>query len=218
MKPVWIVLISVLASGGLVGGGTYYLANAKAIKDKNALSAQIQEKEAKEKSLQYSNNDLTSKLAAAEAAVVAKSQSPAQSLTHTNELGKFSFDLPEGYIVSKSGNCEGMCGETLTISKLNSGLSYSDMAITIRTVDYTKPISLESWNTDSQYSPIGELGDLKVGGITAKKYNNGGLFDVEEIRFTRGNFTYEIIKEGRVDGASQKAAYDKILSTFKFTS
>lgn len=41
MKTLWIVLISFVATAVIVGGGTYYIVNAKATKDKDALQSQI---------------------------------------------------------------------------------------------------------------------------------------------------------------------------------
>jgi uncharacterized protein YxeA len=41
MKTIWTILITVLVTGGFVGGGTYYFANAKGTNDKNKLQAQI---------------------------------------------------------------------------------------------------------------------------------------------------------------------------------
>jgi hypothetical protein len=41
MKSIWVILITVIATAGLVGGGTYYFLNKKATDDKNALQAQI---------------------------------------------------------------------------------------------------------------------------------------------------------------------------------
>lgn len=41
MKTIWIVLLTVIISGGVIGGGTYYLVNAKETKDKDSLQAQI---------------------------------------------------------------------------------------------------------------------------------------------------------------------------------
>lgn len=41
MKTIWIVLISFVLTAVIAGGGTYYFANAKAVKDKDNLQAQI---------------------------------------------------------------------------------------------------------------------------------------------------------------------------------
>ena len=41
VKTIWIILISVVVFGGLIGGGTYYLVNTKVTKDKIDLQAQI---------------------------------------------------------------------------------------------------------------------------------------------------------------------------------
>lgn len=41
MKAIWIVVISVVATVVIAGGGTYYLVNAKATKDKDNLQSQI---------------------------------------------------------------------------------------------------------------------------------------------------------------------------------
>jgi len=41
MKTIWIVLISVVVTAGVIGGGTYYYFDNKATKDKNNLQAQI---------------------------------------------------------------------------------------------------------------------------------------------------------------------------------
>lgn len=41
MKPIWVVLITVLATAVLIGGGTYYVLNQKLEKDKTSLQKQI---------------------------------------------------------------------------------------------------------------------------------------------------------------------------------
>ncbi|MCX6812607.1 MAG: hypothetical protein NTW79_03225 [Candidatus Berkelbacteria bacterium] len=41
MKPVWIIVISVVITAGIIGGGTYYFLNKKTINDKDALQSQI---------------------------------------------------------------------------------------------------------------------------------------------------------------------------------
>jgi hypothetical protein len=43
MKPIWVVLITVVATAGLIGGGTYYYFNNKNDKDISALQKQLDE-------------------------------------------------------------------------------------------------------------------------------------------------------------------------------
>jgi len=47
MKPIWTILITVVATAAVVGGGTYYLINKSADKDKSDLQAQIDDLNAK---------------------------------------------------------------------------------------------------------------------------------------------------------------------------
>ena len=139
-------------------------------------------------------------------------------LTYTSLLGNFSFQVPDGYIISKSGGCEGLCSNLLTVSKQEKGVSYLDTAITIRVTDYQKSITLEDWNKSDAYAPVKELSPVKIGGVDAKNYENGGLFGVLDYRFVRGNFTYLISIEDRVgDSIPQTVIVNKIISTFQFT-
>lgn len=47
MKPIWTILITAVATAAIAGGGTYYLANKSADKDKSDLQAQIDDLSAK---------------------------------------------------------------------------------------------------------------------------------------------------------------------------
>lgn len=60
MKTIWVVVITVVITGVLVGGGTYYFLNKQATDDKNALQAQITELGAQVAAAEQSLADLQS--------------------------------------------------------------------------------------------------------------------------------------------------------------
>lgn len=212
MKPIWTILITVVATAVIVGGGTYYMVNAKAIKDKDNLQAQIT-------TLNTKVADTEKSLADAQALSTAQSTASATKLTtYTNILGNFSFDVPEDYIVFRTGGCEGRCTDKLTVAQKKDDVSYSDTFVTVEVTNYEKSQTLDEWNNSTKYSPNSNLGIIKIGGVNANKYDNTGLFGITDWRFTKGNFTYIIsISDQFSDKNVQNTIANKIIDTFKFT-
>jgi len=60
MKPIWIVLISVIVSGALVGGSAYYIEKTKANAQKDDLNSQITTLQKQVKDLQTKSTASTS--------------------------------------------------------------------------------------------------------------------------------------------------------------
>jgi hypothetical protein len=135
--------------------------------------------------------------------------------TYTNKLGNFSFQTPENYIVLRGGNCEGLCSDILTIGKLKNDIAYEKSGVTIQVWEH-ETLTLEQWNKEMNYNPLKESGTIEIGGTTATKYDNSGLFEVTDYRFVKGNFLYNISMEN--SNQEKKDLVDKIINTFQFTS
>jgi hypothetical protein len=78
MKRIWIIIITIVATAGLVGGGTYFYLNEKADSDNKALQAQI--------------DDLNAKITTADH--VAQNDETTMWKTYTNNKYGFSFKYP----------------------------------------------------------------------------------------------------------------------------
>ena len=138
----------------------------------------------------------------------------------TNTFGHFTFELPSNnYVTYLTSSCEGLCGNVLTVAKKQSTTVYTDLAITLSVLDYGKAQTIAEWNTAAPYTEQ-STGTKTIGGVTANKYLELGLFNSDSYRFVRGNFTYYLKIDDRAgsDKADQKTATDLILSSFKFTN
>jgi len=212
------IVISAVLAAVVFGGGIYAYQSNKAKKDQEALKSQITALETDKTALEKQVADSTSSTTITQSNNSATTPTPAKLTTYTNSLGNFSFDVPDGYIVFRTGGCEGLCTDKLTVAQKKDDLSYLDTFVTVEVTDYGKSQTLEEWNTSTKYSPNKELGTVKIADINAKKYDNGGLFGVTDWRFTKGNFTYIIsISEQFSDKNVQNTIANKIVDTLKFT-
>jgi len=96
MKPIWIMLITIILTGAVIGGGVYYWQNKKITNVKNDLNSQIT-------TLQKQVTDLK------EASGVAATSTPTTNTvdetanwkTYTNEAYGFSFKYPSDWSILK---------------------------------------------------------------------------------------------------------------------
>jgi hypothetical protein len=106
MKTIWIILISFVVTASIVGGGTYYLVNAQANKDKDALQVQITDLNKKiintEKSLAEVQTATTATQNTTTSTVITPvaSVSTAGWKTFTNKTYAFSFEYPAADVVN----------------------------------------------------------------------------------------------------------------------
>ncbi|MCX6812602.1 MAG: PsbP-related protein [Candidatus Berkelbacteria bacterium] len=100
MKPVWMIVISVVITAGVIGGGTYYLVNSKATKDKDNLQSQITDLNKKvadaEQSLAtaQSATATTTPTTTPTTSTATTTDPTAEWKTYTNATYKFSVKYP----------------------------------------------------------------------------------------------------------------------------
>jgi hypothetical protein len=138
----------------------------------------------------------------------------------TNSFGHFTFELPSSnYVTYLTTNCEGLCVNNLTIAKKQNATVYKELSITLSVIDYGKAQTVTEWNSAVSYDEKA-AGTVSIGGVTANKYLELGLFSSDSYRFVRGNFAYYLKVDDRAgsDKADQKTVADLILSSFKFTN
>lgn len=100
MKTIWVVLITLVATAVIVGGGSYYFLNKKATNDKNSLQSQI--------------DDLNAKLATAEKSL-ADSQVSSVATT-TPSVGSAATGSSNASVSSADASCD----STLVLSNLKN--------------------------------------------------------------------------------------------------
>ncbi len=130
MKRFWIILISFVLTAVIVGGGTYYLTNAKATKDKDALQTQI--------------NDLNTKVADAEKTLAdaeikaefAKQYAGWQTFT-SKDYG-VSFQYPKSWPVARAELVAKDDPIPVASQYINLGTNVTDANFVMRSVELTK--------------------------------------------------------------------------------
>lgn len=104
MKTVWIVLISFVVTALIVGGCTYYLVNAKATKDKDALQAQITTLNTKvadtEKSLADAQAATTTQ--ATQSTTTTATSETVNWKTYTNNIYGLTFKYPTEWTLDRN--------------------------------------------------------------------------------------------------------------------
>lgn len=115
MKPFWVVLLTFIITGSLVGGGTYYYLSNQAEKEKVDLTKKISDMEADQTALQLQLEDFQREQAITEPASVDKT---ADWETYTDSANKFSFKYPKDFNLM---NERGTYSETKPNVRLDSG-------------------------------------------------------------------------------------------------
>jgi len=205
-KRLGITLTIMLLTALAVGGTMWYLMDQNAKSERTANEQQVAELQKQKDTLKQEAEDK----------VTANKEVVETTSTYSDKTGKYSVNIPSGYIVSTTGGCEGLCASSATLNKRVSDAQYDALRFTITATDQKKPISLSTWNKETEYTktPAEENGTIKIGGITATKYSNPGFFGTDrDYRFIKGNITYYI----QVDESIDKAVETAILSSFKFT-
>ncbi|MFA7253331.1 MAG: PsbP-related protein [Patescibacteria group bacterium] len=219
MKPIWLVVISVLVTGGLVGGGTYYLVNTRASSDKDAMKVQIDE-------LSKKYDEVKAELASDDSAVANKITSTSDSATQpqittstdaTSDLSTYNNDdlgitlkYPKNWTYGKFDQTAG----TVTF---NDTEDHWELNITAKNT--TQSLS------DAAKAKIMELGggasggsgvtntDTTIGGVVAKKITVPAEGSGKEI-------FYLVVKNNKLFTISpfvEDTTSNQIISSFTFT-
>jgi hypothetical protein len=170
MKPIWVVLITVLATAVLVGGGTYYFLNQKLEKDKTSLQKQIDDLK-----------EVTVTADTADAAIVDTTSAPVVDVTadwknFTDNTHSLSFKYPATWGMKSSQdakkNEEEMVYVDQSITVLSNGKTEENSNIGL-TYTYITNISDYDKNIVAHNKDIDELlsvyNNKEVGANTAKE-------------------------------------------------
>ena len=203
MKPIWVVLITVIVTGGLVGSGTYYYLNNKATKDKDALQSQINDLNKKvadaEKSLADAKTDQTTTTA----------DETANWKTYSNTQMGFSLKYPQNWEISATDETNG--------TSFNAALNPT------KTVNYYVNISHTFLNYDNK-GITAQLDYIKSSAKDFKNYRvltgkNAVRFtestlggDVDTVLFTNGK--YIIVLGYTLNDENYRSSYDNDLTIF----
>lgn len=212
MRSIWIVIISILITSGLIGGSVFYLVDAKATKDKNTLQSEITDLNKKvvatEKSLAIARASATS----ATTNSTITSTSSVNHLYQNDDLG-FSFTIPTDYTIQLTRMYEGASGVVIRFAKESSALvsDYNFAELTL----YQDSTTLDKLTTSYQKnnSDILKTFSIKIDGTDATKYEVGGLAGGFHIIGTNGKLV--LTMDHYPSGDSN--FIDQVLSTLKFT-
>lgn len=201
MKPIWTILITVVATAAIAGSGTYYLANKSADKDKSDLQAQIDDLSAK-----VSGTTVTSGDAVTSGATVV--DETASWKTYANTTYGFSLKYPESWTKEENSG-EGLAQFYSTVA--GRSLTSTETKIVVWAIPATSISNLEKYVADND-GKISSSSDITLGGVASKKFV---LTPVDDVKFT---VVYALhgdsyIKISCLENASN---LDTILSTFKF--
>lgn len=208
------VLVGLLAVV-IAGGGTWYVMDSKTKKDKEATDKQVTELQ---KQIDKSNKDAAKATPTTAPAVNTDKTNPS---TYTNVFGKYSFELPEGYVVSEDDQgCEGRCSQEVKIQKKKNDSTFYNMYITIGVVKNFEAIKLEAAIKENQLLKDLSGETITIGNVVAKKFNVPRKWGTTKYIFINGLYEYSVTKEdlGAYPGPVKDAemVVEKIISTFKF--
>jgi hypothetical protein len=220
MKPIWTILITVVATAAIVGGGTYYLANKSAEKDKSDLQAQIDDLDAK-----VSGTTVTSGETVTSGATVTDETAGWKTYTNT-ELG-FSFKYPADWISVEDNSANYNQARIAIVSpetnKSDNMLGYDII------INYYPTVADESRNKArklgatslneliSKDSEILKIGEINLGNVMGIDYISIGMIPNYEMAVERNNHLYNIAFANNQTKESLTSVEKQILSTFQFT-
>lgn len=212
MKTWLTVLISVVVTGGLIGGGTYYYLHQKEAKDKNALQAQIDDLNTKVADTEKSLADAQVALTAARTSVSATtSTTQGVSSTYTDKTLGFSFTLPVSYYAFRSENFEGGHSVSIKLGKKNSDGTLDDSQISLTYINVASTLAELEKSTTANNDVI-KTSATKVDGQDGVKYELGGMAGGYKVISTKGN-SYVTFDNYPSSGST---ILDGIVSSFKF--
>lgn len=225
MKPVWMIVISVVVTAGIIGGGTYYFLNAKATKDKDALQSQI--------------TDLNKKLTDAQtttSTTTTTTDPTASWKTYTNDSYAVSFKYPSNWTLKEdtSKSCQSFVAITSPETKVAYDKAVAeikgDIPISLQDISfsYCKTVQDADGNNPKKWTSFTDLvndssyyhGQEKItfAGQSAYSVIEGGLLDYYTILMERNSHIYRIGFGNRETKDKVSTTENQILSTFRFTN
>ena len=136
------------------------------------------------------------------------------STQFAHSILKYSFDIPQEYIVVDNYGCEGGCASVLEVAKKESDVyaSKSSIALTFYNEQNNQQLTQ---NIQGEYiNDILSESGITIDGQTGKKYEIGGMSAGNVYAASKGNQSIKIVQYPS-DEASQKIV-DGIISSFKF--
>ncbi|MEI7791997.1 MAG: hypothetical protein WCI57_00735 [Candidatus Berkelbacteria bacterium] len=182
MKPIWTILITVVATAAVVGGGTYYLINKSADKDKSHLQAQIDDLNAKVTSATKAPSKTvasgttvnsgatvstgTTVTSGAATTGTAVANPTASWKTYTNSTYNFSFKYPATFTaVAGARSLDESMGtscQTITLDA-HTGIIVCDVIANLTDYGLSAPNGMDPTSTSN----------FTIGTRAAKKYISG---------------------------------------------
>jgi hypothetical protein len=224
MKTIWIVVISAVVTAGVIGGGTYYLVNAQATKDKDALQAQIT-------TLNTKVADTEKSLADAQTVTSATTQTVTDATagwkTYSNTTSGYSIKYPTSWTTNNS---------TAALALINPSAA-DNYIFSIETI--TNQSSLDDYVSGIKAEATSEINNGRPGDTfgTQSQTTIGGQPALKFVNCTQGASAYKydwyfvkkgtvIIKIAATKVVGQGAVIDvnqyiptaeTMISTFQFT-
>jgi len=225
MKPIWIILISVIVTGGLVSGGTYYFVNSKADRDKENLQAQINDLSKKYENAQTAKETTQSANSTSEqTSTSGDSNTNSSSTTSSTSSNIFSLANLKSIYVTISGTSYKLTNGSY--SKSNPGYNQPSSIV----LDETS-ITIDSGNSEQaavvlavQYGGNGVSKVLEVMGNKSGKpqhisdvtLNSGELAEIKNLTFKSNLITVNMLVLGSNDSNSSPSVSRTV--SYKLTS
>lgn len=220
MKTFWVVIISVILTAGVVGGGVWYFLDQQATQDKNNLNTQISD-------LQTSLTKLKT-TATSTTTIPTTTDATASWKTYTSDAFKYSIKYPSNWFVTADGNLLSVNSpENQAIrdqtNAYNEGYAPTILIQYFASVsDYVNQGTPQVKSTKMLLEFIqGEankntLNEITLGGQKAYEYEAGGFagnYYYIACEYTAKVYSTQIVSEKSALTATEKL----ILSTFQFT-
>jgi hypothetical protein len=221
MKPIWTIVISFVATAGIVGGGTYYLVNSKATKDKNNLQTQITD-------LNKKMADTEKSLADAQSTTMPTATTTTSSATDETESWKTYSNTAYGFSLKYPSSCTANVASSYAS---NDGVYIDDAS----TGGYEQPhlliveaeqssLTLDAYQAKaSKDATFTQAAAITFAGQPAYEGVSNGMTSSYGIIVKKGSYIYHLdLSSGNKDTLAQNKAglsaiQNKILSTFQFT-
>ncbi len=162
MNSTWKMVLPIVVTTLVIGGGTYWYVNSKATTNKAALQSNID-------SLQANVNALNKKVANMTPTSTTKlSTETSDWKTYTNSAYKISFKYPASFTPKDSARSfDDSKGTSCQVVTLDSKTSFyaCDAVANLTTYGLREPDGMDPQSTS----------DLMIGGRSAKKYVSDGL-------------------------------------------
>ncbi len=229
MNSMGKMILTVLVTTLVIGGGTYYFVNNKAITDKTALQTQVSTLTTEKATKDKATEDLQSQIADLKKSTAATANIVKYSLANYSTPKtnlNLQFELPDGYGAAMDQEGEGALVVTYNVGKFVSQNGKNVIQVTTSVPTHVKIIpsfdskvtTLADWQKkdtgfDLLPSDAKKMTDVTIAGITATRYDVGGFGEYHLIQFVKDKSFYEIRNEVGLD----EDVISKIIATFTFT-